>query len=290
MRLSILLLAGGGTLALAGCASSPSANSATATAPAGTAVASKVTPSPLKTKVAPAPKASFTPLPVHATGTAYQKGQAYLRTRHWSQALASFHTSIAHHQQVAASYAGIGEVEIGQGNFAASEKAYSNAAKNQPNHAVYLYDAAYAALYNHDYHVAVSEATAYIKQKPKQAAGYHLRFLAYGDLLNRKKQLADAATITRLQPSDAGAWNDLGIAQANDKHPQKSIKAFGQAVRLSPRNPSYYMNRGLVQEELLKNPKAALPDYEEARKLTTNKSSLQTLNKAIAALKGQIKH
>jgi Flp pilus assembly protein TadD len=120
--------------------------------------------------------------------------------------------------------------------------------------------------------------------RPNDVNGYHLRLLAYGKLLLRPKQVADAKTIIRLQPHSANAFNDLGIALGNAGKYHQSEQAFIQAIKLQPKNDGYYTNLAMV-ENLDKKPNLALQDLYRARSVATNPRTKEEINLAIKNLK-----
>lgn len=285
----------GGALVLTGCSSQAVANSPTATTTPSTRSAPTVPSTPAagtkKSPVSSHPKPHATSStgsnPVVDSKNPYAAGIAALPASRYDAALADFRAAIARHSHIAASHAGIGSADVGKKDFAAAAKAYGHAAALDPRTPVYLYRAAYASLYSGDFHATVTYASQYVKRVPRDPAGYHLRFLAYGNLFNRKKQIADARVVARLQPRKPSAFNDLGIALANDGKPKQAIKAFDRAIALKPNIGSYYQNRGVAENLIGKRP-AALTDLEKARSLTTDKLTKANLDRAIAYLKKQL--
>lgn len=279
MKLGVLALTGG-ALALAGCAPSAGGTAkptSQPTLPPSIAITA--------TSVAAADP-TLTPLPVHASGSAYHQGSQYLHARRWSQAIAAFRSAIKNGQNVAGSYSGMGAAEASQGNWANSLHDYTKASSAAPHNPRYVYAAAYSALEAQQYNVAVQWATRYTQLEPKSAAGYHLRFLAYGSLLHAKSQLSDARTIVGLRPHDPQSWNDMGIAEANNKHMAVAATDFTKAIRLDPNVYSFYTNRALAENQL-HEPSKVLHDFELARKHTKDPAAIQQIDAAIAQLKKQ---
>lgn len=287
MKLGIIL-ALGGAAALAGCSSqatptrtptptkptlAPAATSVAATTPATTPVPTAAT----------ARQTTGTPITI-AAGAGFAEGNADLHAHHYAAAIIAFRNAIIHHQHVSDAYIGLGTAALGLNNFATAYQAYRSAALLAPHNAAIVYYIAYAALHAQDYHGALTYATRYIQMKPNDVNGYHLRLLAYGHLYKPKAQIKDAQTIVRLQPHNAAAFNDLGIALGNDSQFVKSIAAFSKAIKLSPNNPSYYTNRAIA-ENLDKQPRLALQDLYTARSKTTDPVTRGRINLAIANLK-----
>lgn len=276
MKLRALLLTGG--VLLAGCSSAATGRTSSHSTPTSARAAS--------TPVAPAVAAQAT-IPPATTGDAYTRATTDLKDGNYNAAATEFRASIKAHQHVAASYAGLGTAYAHLSRFPVAFQGYSDAARLDPHNARYQYDAAYAALYSQNYHAAVAYATSFIKLRPSDPSGYHLRFLAYGSLLNAKKQVQDARIIARLLPHNADAYDDLGIALSNGSQFKQSVTAFTHAISLNPHNINYYINRGLA-ENLAKQPRAALADFERARSMTTNAATIKKLDGAIGVLKKEV--
>jgi Flp pilus assembly protein TadD len=229
-----------------------------------------------------------TPTPKRNLGP-YAAGLADLQARKYAAAETAFRQAIAKHDHVFASYVGLATAASDRHDYGTAYQAYRHAALMQPKNGSLQYQTAFSALYAEDYHAAVQFATRYIALRPKDWRGYHLRFLAYGDLLDRKHQVTDAAQVAKLQPHSASALNDLGIALANDGKYARSEKELTAAIKLDPTNPIYYSNRGQAEYQE-KKLQAALRDFEKARALTKDKLRRKQLDAAIAYLRKQIHH
>lgn len=217
-------------------------------------------------------------------GNPYQRGSAFLKAGKYAQAAAAFKQAISKHLNTFGSQVGLGTAEEGLHDYHAALSAYRKAVPLQPKNAFVQYRAAFSALYAGDFHAAVFYATNYISLRPKDVAGYHLRFVANGDLLLHKQQVVDATYEVNLEPHSARSYNDLGIALTNDRQYKKASVAFGKAIALQPNNAEYYMNRG-VEENLSSKFSLALRDLERARALTRDPALRKRLDSAIAYLK-----
>lgn len=287
MKLGAFFLLGG-TLALAGCASPLATGpSSTPTPRAPTAAAIRPTADPPVAPTLPPPKRVKQVAP--ASRAPYDRGRAYMTSHDYRAAEQAFRTSIAQRQHLTSSYDGLGTAAVALRDYATAYRAYKSALGLEPKSPLFIYRAAYTALYARDYHAAVAYATRYITMRPKDAAAYHLRLLAYGGLLNAKKQEEDARTIVRLQPHDANAYNDLGIAMGQRNKYKQAIGAFSQAIRMQPQNGSYYINRAIV-ENLNKQPTLALADLERARALARDPTTKKQLTTAIGNLEKRMQH
>jgi Flp pilus assembly protein TadD len=228
-------------------------------------------------------------------------GVADMNAHRWAAAEQQFRLAIARKDHLERAYAGLGtaaawlkdnktaffafkkavaldahDLEAQQGlaqsaiairDFYDAYHAYGQLVRAAPKNPYFLYETAYSALYAADSHAAVSYATRYIKLAPYDWRGYHLRFLAYGNLLMHKQQVQDASKVVQLRPHDPSAYSDLGIALANDQQYKKSIKVLTTAIKMDPKNAVYYMNRG-ISESLNGQENLALQDLKVARSLT----------------------
>jgi tetratricopeptide (TPR) repeat protein len=226
---------------------------------------------------------------VAAGAAPFAKARIYMQARDYQQAIQQFQLAIQRHQHVPDSYAGIGTADLELRKYAGSYRAYRAAARLQPANPAYLYYAAYSALYAQDFHGSVTYATRYLRLRPASPEGYHLRFLAYGQLLNRHKQLLDAQTYVRLRPKSADAQNDLGIALANNAKYVPAVQAFSRAIALKPSFAQYYIERATV-ENLNHQPTLVLRDLEKARALAGNTAEGRQLEQAISQYKKQMSH
>jgi tetratricopeptide (TPR) repeat protein len=271
------------TLLVVGCGSSNASRVVAPTAVSEVAPTRAPTVKDPRRNSKPRPTATPTRIKIPRNGTAFQKGLAYLRAGLYDMAAQQFQLSIQHHQSMADSYANLGTIAIAQANYAQAYLNFQSAVQLQPKNSAYLYYAAFAALRAQDFSDAGTYATRYIAIDPKNPAGYHLRFLAYRYLMNRKGQVQDAQTLAQLQPKSAGAFNDLGIALTNDGKFPQAIQAFTRAIQLLPKNGTYYANRAQA-ENFNNQPKLALQDLETARSLAKDPQTRQQVDQAIFTL------
>lgn len=280
MKLGVLLLPALG-LVVAGCGSG---NAASSTPTPATRVASGTPPATTDPQPSATPTiVRTTPVTLPKNATPFAKGTLLLKARNYKAAQRQFKLSIKRRQRVADSYADLGTIALELGQYPAAYRAYRSAVILNPKGPPYLYQAAYSALLAQDFHGAISYASRFLTLQPSDAAGYHVRFLAYGKLLNHKAQVKDARTIVRLRPKNADAYNDLGIALSNDGKVHESITAFSQAIRLRPTESAFYINRAIA-ENLNKQPNLVLSDLKKARSLTRDPQTRRQLDQYIASV------
>ena len=225
----------------------------------------------------------------HGPASAYARGQTLLKARQYRQAQLAFQQAIARKDHLALAYAGLGTADIDLGDFKGGFKAYQSAAKLMPTDAAMNYYAGFAALYARAYNWAVTYATKSIQLKPGYYPSYHLRFLAYGRLQNKKHQVSDAKVEVRLLPNNPDTWNDYGIALGNDGQLPQSISAFGKAIKLRPTYWAYYKNRAII-EIYNKQQARALQDFEKAGALAPDAADKKLMADTAAKLKKRMHH
>lgn len=224
-----------------------------------------------------------------AASGAYARGLVDLRRQRYAAAEKEFKAAIAHRDHLVQAYAGLGTAAIGLRDFITALNAYRHGAALSPRDPNFQYRASYSALYADDFHAAVKYATAYIHLRPKDPAGYHLRFLSYGNLLQAKEQLQDAHTEVTLQPKNASAYDDLGIALANSHQYKQAERILTQAIKLQPKNGLFWSNRGQAEYQN-RQLVAALHDFQRALVLTTDPTRRKLLVTAISFLKKKTHH
>jgi len=215
---------------------------------------------------------------------AYDMGQTSLRARQYRQARNEFQTAIRCHDRVTQAYANLGTANFDLGQYAAAYSAYRSAAMRAPHDPALTYVTAFAALYAGKWKDTVAYATATLKLQPKSDITYHLRFVAYGRLLQHKQQVRDASAEVKLKPYNADYWDDVGIALYNDSKLADSIGAFTHAIQLQPSHWNYYKNRA-ISEVYSKKSKIALRDLEKAYTLASSPGDKKQLSRAITKLK-----
>jgi tetratricopeptide (TPR) repeat protein len=264
----------GGALALAGCSSTANGTTPTAT----------VAPTPPSTVATTSPT-SDPPVKISSRNP-YSRGRSLVKAGQYKAAEAEFNLAVSHRDHLAAAYAGIGIAAIHLADFTRAYHAYQKAVALQPRNPTFLYGAAYAALYARSFHSAISYASNFISVRPKSASGYHMRFLANGQLLRHHQQVLDARKEVQLQPHSAVAYNDLGIALLNDHQYAASIATFSRAIRLDKSYYSYYSNRAIA-EAYAKHTSDAIRDLKTAKTLVKDPSIRAKLNLDIKTLQKQ---
>lgn len=117
-----------------------------------------------------------------------------------------------------------------------------------------------------DYSQAIATFGKAIKLNPRTATGYYGRGVAYGQMGHYDKSIADLTFAVqfgrqemlkllgtqisgynkaiRLNPTDASAYYNRGVAYALRGSDSSAISDFTDAIRLNPNNPAPYYSRG----------------------------------------------
>ena len=113
---------------------------------------------------------------------------------------------------------------------------------------------------------AISAYDQAIRIDPKDAAAYNNRGIAKDDLEQYQDAIKDYNEAIRLDLKYAAAYYNRGIAKANLKQYQDAIKDYNEAIRLDPKYAAAYYNRGNAKDDL-EQYQAAIEDFNEAIRL-----------------------
>ena len=91
------------------------------------------------------------------------------------------------------------------------------------------------------------EAYSYaIKLNPNDAEAYNNRGVAYGERDDFDRATEDFAQAIQLNPSHAGAYNNRGVAYLNKNDFNRAIEDYTKAMQLEPDYAGAYNNRGVA--------------------------------------------
>ena len=220
---------------------------------------------------------------VSASASAFAQGEADLRAHQYAAAVQEFKKSIQLHQNTVQSYAGLGTAYFGMRQFSNSYNAFRTASDLQQTNADYAYKASLAALYASKNKASIAYATRFIHLQPRTFNGYHLRFVAYNNALLRKQLLPDASMEVKLEPRNASAHDDLGIAYSQNGKYAAGIAEYTRAIALQRTNYAFYVNRA-VAENLNKQQAAAMHDLQLAYKYAPTAKARQNISLAMKSL------
>lgn len=107
-----------------------------------------------------------------------------------------------------------------------------------------------------------------IKLNPQDATAYYNRGLAKYNLGNNQEAIQDYGEAIKLDSQDATAYYNRGLAKYGLSDNQGAIEDYDEAIKLNPQYVNAYYNRGLSQEEL-GNHQLAIQDFDEVIKLNS---------------------
>jgi len=114
-----------------------------------------------------------------------------------------------------------------------------------------------------NFDAAIAFDTEVIRLNPKNANAYDNRGLAYFAQLNDDQAIADYNQAIRLDPNNAQPYYDRGNAYGHKGNFGRAIEDFNQAIRLNPKDARAYNNRGHAYASRGDHAKA-VADYDEA--------------------------
>ena len=91
---------------------------------------------------------------------------------------------------------------------------------------------------------AVTNFTKAIQIDPNDAMAYYNRGVAYADQKQYDRAIADYGKAIQIDPNYANAYNNRGIAYKNLKQYERAISDYGKAIQIDPNHANAYNNRG----------------------------------------------
>ncbi|MHA2069376.1 MAG: tetratricopeptide repeat protein, partial [Candidatus Thorarchaeota archaeon] len=120
-----------------------------------------------------------------------------------------------------------------------------------------------------------------IRLNPKDALAYYNRGLAYYYLGEPQRVIQDLNEAIRLDPKDGKNYNNRGYAYGGLGQWQRACEDFDEAIRLDPQDATAYANRALSYTALGKE-REAQQDVDRAVELGVNRDRLeQAVEKAL---------
>jgi tetratricopeptide (TPR) repeat protein len=101
-----------------------------------------------------------------------------------------------------------------------------------------------------DYEQAVEQLSMAIELNPRDAAVYHNRGLALGELRDYDRAIEDFTQVIALEPQSAQAYCNRGAAYGNSGRHQRAIEEFDRAIELNPRDAGLHVMRGFAHSAL----------------------------------------
>jgi len=122
------------------------------------------------------------------------------------------------------------------------------------------------------------------KKTPKAAEAHNWRGMAYDDLGDQDKALADFNEAVRISPNYADAYNNRGEVYRKQKKFALAARDYNEAIKHEKNFPEAHFNAALVSEDL-RNPQNAVKHYEEYLKLSPNATDANQVKAKIEELK-----
>jgi tetratricopeptide (TPR) repeat protein len=116
----------------------------------------------------------------------------------------------------------------------------------------------------------VTGCSAVIKKghqsKANLEAAYVARAIAYDDLKDYDRAIADIDQAVKLDPKDANAFYNQGVINEHSEDLDSAIIAYTKSLALAPRDAETYLGRGNAYRSA-EQPEMALADYQKALEL-----------------------
>ncbi|MEW6533726.1 MAG: tetratricopeptide repeat protein [Thermodesulfobacteriota bacterium] len=122
------------------------------------------------------------------------------------------------------------------------------------------------------------------KKTPKAAEAHNWRGMAYEELGDQDKALADYNEAIRISPNYADAYNNRGELYRKQKKFSLAARDYNEAIKHDKNFPEAQFNAALVAEEQ-RNPQNAIKHYEEYLKLSPNAADANQVKAKIEELK-----
>jgi tetratricopeptide (TPR) repeat protein/serine/threonine protein kinase len=113
---------------------------------------------------------------------------------------------------------------------------------------------------------AIPIFTGCLLKRPDHALAYSLRGLAYLNMGQNNKAIADCSRAIALDPRLAHAWNSRGLAYRSLGQLDRAVSDLSRAIKLDTKHPYPWANRGLAYCDLGQYAKA-VADFSQAIEL-----------------------
>jgi len=90
----------------------------------------------------------------------------------------------------------------------------------------------------------IEHSVRWTKVQPSSASAWNNLGIAYSEAGQTAKAIEACQQALRINPEHAGAWNNIGIAYGKAGQPTKAIEAFLQTLRINPEHAGAWYNLG----------------------------------------------
>jgi tetratricopeptide (TPR) repeat protein len=116
------------------------------------------------------------------------------------------------------------------------------------------------------YEKAVDAFREVVRLEPDDASAWDDLGLAYGGLRQYDQAIHAYQEVIRLQPEDDDAWYNLGNTYSDLRQYDQAVRAYKEAIRLKPDNTAAWINLGIAYSDLRQYDQA-IHAYQEAIRL-----------------------
>jgi len=123
-----------------------------------------------------------------------------------------------------------------------------------------------------NYTAAIDDANEALKLQPSLTRAYFVRGISHYGKGELKDARTDLSTFIAKDRTNAIAFNFMAALCYMDQDYKNALANYDEVVRLDPKYPDIYTNRGMMRHTL-QDYKGAIQDYNEALKLNPNNPS-----------------
>lgn len=215
-------------------------------------------------------------------GEAYQNKDNYKALEWYGKALTRLGHETGLKESTARTYYAIADKLYDEKKYAEYIPFLNRAVELKPDYlwAYTLRGIAYNEL--HDYQRAIADFDFALTLDPNDATAYYERGITYDELHDYQRAIANLDQALALNPNDSDTYYERGIVYVDLHDYQRAIDDFDQALALDPKSVDAYFERGIAYWNL-KEYQCAIEDYNHTLSLDPNYTYAYS-NRAIAYL------